>query len=67
MGLLNDLFPKKVDEVARAVDRDFEPYIKKAAKEMGLQSENSNFGLKISQLREIFEVSEGVGRWGVGS
>ena len=63
MGLLNDLFPKKVDEVKRAIDYEFEPFIKKAADELKFQigeGPEAKFGLKISQLREIFEV-----RWSV--
>jgi len=61
MGLLNDLFPKKVDEVKRAVDHAFEPSIAKAAEDLSMQVETCPlFSLKISQLREIFEV-----RWSV--
>jgi dynein heavy chain len=59
MGLLNDLFPRTVDTVPRRVDRTFEEEIKKAAMELGYQPEDA-FCLKVTQLREIFEV-----RWSV--
>ncbi|KAA6419077.1 MAG: flagellar outer dynein arm heavy chain beta [Trebouxia sp. A1-2] len=59
MGLLNDLFPKTVELVPRAIDREFEPKIKEAALELGYQADET-FCLKISQLREIFVV-----RWSV--
>ncbi|CAG9462750.1 unnamed protein product [Pedinophyceae sp. YPF-701] len=59
MGLLNDLFPKTVEKVPRAIDYEFEAQIKKAAKELALQGDE-RFCLKISQLREIFVV-----RWSV--
>ena len=59
MGLLNDLFPKTVDLVPRRVDKVFEEEIKKAARELNYQPEET-FALKITQLREIFEV-----RWSV--
>ena len=59
MGLLNDLFPKTNDLVPRRVDKAFEEEIKKAARELNYQPEDT-FALKITQLREIFEV-----RWSV--
>ena len=59
MGLLNDLFPRTVDSVPRRVDKAFEAEIKKAAGELGYQAEET-FCLKVTQLREIFEV-----RWTV--
>lgn len=59
MGLLNDLFPKTLDLVPRAIDRAFEAEIKKAATELGYQSDET-FCVKISQLRELFVV-----RWSV--
>ena len=59
MGLLNDLFPKLMEEVPRRVDETFTPLIKKAAGELGYQADET-FCLKITQLREIFEV-----RWSV--
>ncbi|CAD7696266.1 unnamed protein product [Ostreobium quekettii] len=59
MGLLNDLFPKTLDQVPRAVDMNFEKKVKEAAVEMGCQPDET-FCLKISQLREILVV-----RWSV--
>eukprot|EP00232_Nephroselmis_pyriformis_P019075 CAMPEP_0182900652 /NCGR_PEP_ID=MMETSP0034_2-20130328/28990_1 /TAXON_ID=156128 /ORGANISM="Nephroselmis pyriformis, Strain CCMP717" /LENGTH=4527 /DNA_ID=CAMNT_0025034901 /DNA_START=131 /DNA_END=13711 /DNA_ORIENTATION=+ len=59
MGLLNDLFPKTLDLVPRQRDEPFEAEIKKSAQELGYQPEDF-FCLKITQLREIFEV-----RWSV--
>eukprot|EP00891_Asterochloris_glomerata_P002883 jgi/Astpho2/2883/Aster-01037 len=59
MGLLNDLFPKTVELVPRAIDREFEAKVKEAALELGYQPDET-FCLKISQLREIFVV-----RWSV--
>ena len=59
LGLLNDLFPKLMEEVPRRVDEAFVPRIKKAAAELGYQADET-FTLKITQLREIFEV-----RWSV--
>lgn len=59
MGLLNDLFPKTVELVPRRVDKAFDDEIKKAALELNFQAEDI-FSLKITQLREIFEV-----RWSV--
>jgi dynein heavy chain len=59
MGLLNDLFPRTVDSVPRRVDKAFEAQIQQAAQELGYQPEDL-FCLKITQLREIFEV-----RWSV--
>ena len=59
MGLLNDLFPKTVESVPRRVDKVFEQEIHKAAQELGYQPEET-FVLKVTQLREIFEV-----RWSV--
>ena len=38
MGLLNDLFPKTVELVPRAIDYEFEAEIRKAAKELSLQA-----------------------------
>ena len=59
MGLLNDLFPKLLALVPRRVDEAFEAEIKKASIELKFQPEDV-FCLKITQLREIFEV-----RWSV--
>jgi dynein heavy chain len=59
MGLLGDLFPRTVEHVPRAVDREFEVKVKEAALELGYQPDPT-FCLKVSQLREIFEV-----RWSV--
>ncbi|KAK9866454.1 hypothetical protein WJX84_011662 [Apatococcus fuscideae] len=59
MGLLNDLFPKTVELVPRAIDHEFEAKVKEAAIELGYQPDET-FCLKISQLREIFVV-----RWSV--
>ncbi|KAK9808985.1 hypothetical protein WJX72_007373 [[Myrmecia] bisecta] len=59
MGLLNDLFPKTVELVPRAIDYEFEAKVKEAAIELGYQPDET-FCLKISQLREIFVV-----RWSV--
>ena len=59
MGLLNDLFPRTLDQVPRRVDASFEAEIRKAAVELGYQPEEK-FCLKVLQLREIFEV-----RWTV--
>lgn len=59
MGLLNDLFPKTLELVPRAIDHAFDKVIKEASVELGFQADET-FCLKISQLREIFEV-----RWSV--
>lgn len=59
MGLLNDLFPKTLELVPRAVDRTFDAKVKEAALELGYQPDET-FCLKISQLRELFVV-----RWSV--
>ena len=58
-GLLNDLFPKLMEQVPRAIDNAFETEIRKASTELGFQPDET-FILKISQLRELFEV-----RWSV--
>jgi dynein heavy chain len=59
MGLLNDLFPRTLELVPRARFEDFENKVKDSALENGYQPEDM-FVLKITQLREIFEV-----RWSV--
>ena len=59
MGLLNDLFPKTLELVPRARFEDFEEVVKQCTLDKGLQAEEM-FVLKITQLREIFEV-----RWSV--
>eukprot|EP01051_Picozoa_sp_SAG22_P001085 SAG22_NODE_38_length_26325_cov_107.302067_23_plen_151_part_00 len=59
MGLLNDLFPRTLELVPRARFDDFEAKVKESAVENGYQCEDM-FVLKITQLREIFEV-----RWSV--
>ncbi|KAL6747291.1 flagellar outer dynein arm heavy chain beta [Haematococcus lacustris] len=59
IGLLNDLFPKTMELVPRAVDKPFEEKTKEAAIELGYQPDEM-FLLKISQLRELFVV-----RWSV--
>jgi hypothetical protein len=58
-GLLDDLFPNTAASVPRAVDRTFESYVQQAAVELGYVPEPA-FLLKVSQLREIFQV-----RWSV--
>jgi len=58
-GLLEDLFPKTSSLVPRAIDITFETRVKEAALELGYQPDPV-FLLKVSQLREIFEV-----RWSV--
>jgi len=59
MGLLNDLFPKTLELVPRAVDKAFDEAVVESCKDLGYQPDPT-FCLKISQLREIFEV-----RWSV--
>jgi dynein heavy chain len=59
MGLLNDLFPKTLELVPRAIDAPFEAKTREAAIELGYQPDEV-FLLKISQLRELFLV-----RWSV--
>ena len=59
VGLLNDLFPKLMEQVPRSIDVAFEKEIRKASLENGYQPDET-FMLKISQLRELFEV-----RWSV--
>ncbi|PNW78281.1 hypothetical protein CHLRE_09g403800v5 [Chlamydomonas reinhardtii] len=59
MGLLNDLFPKTLELVPRALDKAFDEAAHKAATELGYQPDDQ-FLLKISQLRELFVV-----RWSV--
>lgn len=59
MGLLNDLFPKTLDLVPRAIDHAFESTAREAAVQLGYQAEDM-FLLKISQLRELMGV-----RWSV--
>lgn len=58
-GLIEDLFPKTSSLVPRTIDHSFESKVKQAAKELGYQPDEP-FCLKVSQLREIFEV-----RWSV--
>jgi dynein heavy chain, axonemal len=50
LGLLNDLFPKTLELVPRAVDTVFETQCRKSAKELRYQSDDM-FCLKISQVR----------------
>jgi dynein heavy chain len=59
MGLLNDLFPKTLELVPRAVFPDFEDVVKQCTLDKGFQPDEM-FIQKITQLREIFEV-----RWSV--
>ncbi|KAI3434555.1 hypothetical protein D9Q98_002628 [Chlorella vulgaris] len=59
MGLLCDLFPKMNETVPRGVDASFECKVQEAAVALGYQPEPT-FCLRVSQLREIFEV-----RWSV--
>ena len=59
LGLLNDLFPKTLDAVPRAVDAVFEKQCRASARELRYQADDM-FALKISQLRELFVV-----RWSV--
>lgn len=59
IGLLDDLFPKTGSTVPRSIDTSFEECLKQAAMELGYQPDPS-FLLKVSQLKEIFEV-----RWSV--
>ena len=59
MGLLEDLFPNTLSKVPRAINEGFEKCVIQAAEELGYQSSDT-FRLKVSQLREIFEV-----RWSV--
>ena len=49
MGLLNDLFPKTLDLVPRAVDKVFEAQCRKSARELHYQGDDM-FCLKISQV-----------------
>ena len=59
MGLLEDLFPNTLSQVPRAIDDVLEEAIKKAGAELEYQADDV-FRLKVSQLREIFQV-----RWSV--
>ena len=59
MGLLEDLFPNTLSKVPRAIDDVFEEAVKKAGAELAYQTDDV-FRLKVSQLREIFQV-----RWSV--
>jgi dynein heavy chain len=59
MGLLNDLFPRTLELVPRARFEDFEARVRESAADAGYQADET-FVLKISQLREIFQV-----RWSV--
>jgi dynein heavy chain len=58
-GLLNDLFPKLMEQVPRVQDLKFEATVKEAGRALALQPEDI-FVLKITQLRELLEV-----RWSV--
>lgn len=49
MGLLNDLFPKTLELVPRAIDKVFDAKIREAAVELGYQPDDT-FCLKISQV-----------------
>ena len=49
MGLLNDLFPKTLELVPRAIDHTFDARIREAAVELGYQPDDT-FCLKISQV-----------------
>eukprot|EP01046_Picozoa_sp_COSAG06_P029046 COSAG06_NODE_2665_length_6474_cov_19.662745_2_plen_1866_part_01 len=64
MGLLKDLFPKTLEPVPRARFLDFEEVVKECTLARGLQPEEM-FVLKITQLREIFEVRHSVFLLGV--
>mmetsp|Transcript_25005 Transcript_25005/g.85566 ORF Transcript_25005/g.85566 Transcript_25005/m.85566 type:complete len:4525 (+) Transcript_25005:136-13710(+) len=59
IGLLQDLFPKLLEQVPRNRSMEFEAEITKAAVQLKYQPEET-FVLKITQLREIFTV-----RWSV--
>jgi dynein heavy chain len=59
MGLLEDLFPKTLELVPSQKFPDFEDKIRECGEAKGYQTEET-FVLKISQLREIFQV-----RWSV--
>lgn len=59
MGLLNDLFPKTLELVPRAINATFEAQSRASAAALSLQPDDM-FLLKLSQLREIFVV-----RWSV--
>ena len=50
MGLLNDLFPKTLELVPRAIDKVFDTRIREAAVELGYQPDDT-FCLKISQVQ----------------
>lgn len=50
LGLLNDLFPRTLELVPRAVDREFEAQCKASARELKYQADEM-FSLKISQVR----------------
>lgn len=54
MGLLNDLFPKTLELVPRAIDHEFEGMVKAAAAELGHQPDET-FCLKISQVCLILQ------------
>jgi dynein heavy chain, axonemal len=65
LGLLNDLFPKTLELVPRAVDTVFETQCRKSAKELRYQSDDM-FCLKISQVRcalRAVEVALVTGHW----
>ena len=59
MGLLNDLFPRTLELVPRARFEAYEDKVKESAADKGYQADET-FVLKITQLREIFQV-----RWSV--
>lgn len=59
MGLLEDLFPKTLELVPSQKFPDFEQKIRESGEKNGYQTDDV-FVLKISQLREIFQV-----RWSV--
>ena len=55
LGLLNDLFPRTLELVPRAIDHVFETQCRKSARELKFQPDDM-FALKISQVGFEFAV-----------
>lgn len=53
LGLLNDLFPRTLELVPRAIDHVFETQCRKSARELKFQADDM-FSLKISQVSLLY-------------
>lgn len=56
LGLLNDLFPRTLELVPRAIDHVFETQCRKSARELKFQADDM-FCLKISQVTPSYNLA----------